>query len=283
VVLSAQLHGEAVPRDARDIDLLVAPSDFAASNSVLTAAGYRCSIEPLSPRQRTSYFHWLKDLEYVHPGSGAAIELHQRLTDNPHLLSTEFDVLWRQREEVRVGNVSVSTLSRRALALYLCVHGAGHAWERLRWLVDLAALLREPGTIDLALADAEAVGLGGAMLHAVMLAHEWLGVTVEPSHLARARTSAQVWWLDRILAHLYADSAWYEMPAPGSFKAIMRYSLWQRLYRLSLKSDWRCMRRQILRECFSPVDFETVNLPDSLFFLYPLVRPMGWLVRRLQQ
>src|SRR5262249_29886615 len=83
-------------------------------------------------------------------------------------------------------------LSRRALVLYLCVHGAGHAWERLRWLVDLAALLRAPGSADAALADADAAGLGAAMLHALTLAHDWLGLAVDQAHLARARASAPV-------------------------------------------------------------------------------------------
>jgi Uncharacterised nucleotidyltransferase len=280
VVLSAQVHGEAFPRGARDIDLLVDPRQFAAGDSVLTAAGYRCANEALSPRQRASYLYWLKDADYIHSGTGAAIELHQRLADNPYLLPTDFDALWREREEVPVGDVAVATLSRRALALYLCVHGAGHAWERLRWLIDLAALLRTPGSVDMALADAEAVGLGAAMLHALMLAHDWLGLAVEPHHLARARADAQVVRLDLILARLYAGSAWHQMPPRGSLRAIARYSVWQRLYRLSLKSDWRYLARQIGRECFSPADFNTLHLPDALFFLYPLVRPVGWLARR---
>jgi hypothetical protein len=283
VVLSAQLHGDAFPRGARDIDLLVDPGQFALVDPVLAAAGYRCSNDALSPRQRASYRHWMKDVEYIHAGTGALVELHHRLADNPRLLPGNFGVLWREREEVRVGNAVVATLSRRALALYLCVHGGGHAWERLRWLVDLAALLREPGSVDLALADADAAGLGPAMLHVMMLAHDWLGVAVENRHLAHARKSAKVLRLDRILGRLYAGRAWHEMPPSGSWQALARYSVWQRLYRLSLKSDWRYRASQMLRECFSPADFDTVPLPDALFFLYPLVRPVGWLVRRWQR
>src|SRR5262249_51988301 len=160
-------------------------------------------MSALSPRQAASYRHWIKDVQYVHAAGGTPLELHHRLADSPRLLAREFAALWEDRETVRVGDAAVGTLSRRALALYLCVHGAGHAWERLRWLVDLAALLRAPGSADAALADADAAGLGPVMLHALMLAHDWLGLAVDEAHLARARASAPVARLERILAHLY--------------------------------------------------------------------------------
>jgi Uncharacterised nucleotidyltransferase len=283
VVLSAQLHGDSALRDARDIDLLVDPEQAERADAVLVAGGYRCSNETLSPRQSAAYGRWIKDVEYIHVVTGAAVELHCRLTDNTNLLTTDFSRLWREREDVRLGDAVVATLSRRGLAPYLCVHGAGHGWERLRWLVDLATLLAEPGSVDTAVDAAEAAGLGPCMLHAVMLAHDWLGLAVADRHLARARASAPVMRLDRILSHLYAGTAWHEMPRRGSWKGLTRYSLWQRRYRLALKSDWRYRSSQAMRECFTPADYDTVRLPDSLFRLYPLVRPVGWLMRRWQR
>ncbi len=279
VTLSAQLYGDAALRGGRDIDLLADPKDFARLDTVVAAAGYRRTTRTLTPRQDASYRHWIKDLEYVH-ASAAPVELHHRLADNPHLLPCDFDALWRAREEVRLGDAVVPTLSRRALALYLCVHGASHAWERLRWLVDLTMLLRAPGSVERALADADAAGLGPAMLHALMLAHEWLGLAVEERHLARAQASARVMRLHRIMARLYEGQAWHEMPARGSWNAMLRYSLWARRYRLALKAGWRYRATQAARELFTPADFDIVRLPDALFWLYPLVRPVGWMVRR---
>jgi Uncharacterised nucleotidyltransferase len=283
VALSKQLHADAFPRGARDIDLLVDPMQFPRIEPVLAAAGYRSSFATLTSRQRASFRRWIKDIEYLHDTTGAALEVHDRLVDNPSLLHLDFNTLWHDREEVHFGNMLVPTLSRRTLALYLCVHGAGHAWERLRWLVDLVALLRDPDGIDRALADAAAAGLGPAMLHAVMLAQDWLGLAVPSPRLACAHANVQVSRLDLVLRRLYAGSAWHEMPARGSWRGIARYSLWQRLYRLMLKPGWRYRISQIMHEGFSAADLVTVRLPDALFFLYPLVRPVGWLVRRWRQ
>ena len=280
VVLSAQLHGDKIPRDARDIDLLADPARFASAEAALDAAGYRHIPQAQTPRQSAAYRSAMKDLQFVHAATGAPVELHHRLTDNPELLSIDFDALWRARAEVRVGDAAVPTLGHEHLALYLMVHGAGHAWERLIWLVDLAAALRAPGAVDNALAAAEAAGLATAMLHAVMLAHAWLGLPVDERHLARARADARVARRDRVLAHLYAGAAWHEMPTPGSRARLVRASIWQRLYRLSLKPEWRYVASQLAREWFTPADWDTVRLPDALFFLYPVVRPVGWAMRR---
>jgi putative nucleotidyltransferase-like protein len=283
VVLSAQFEGNGAQRGARDIDLLIDPGQFAEAETVLARAGYRSVEHGLSPRQDAAYRRWFKDLHFVHPASGMPIELHHRLTDNPVVIPCDFAALWQEREEVCLGGAVFATLPRRRLALYLCAHGAGHGWERLRWLVDLAMALAEPGSVDAALQAADGAGLDAAMLHAVMLAHEWLGLPVAEHHLARARAARRVAYLDRILAHLYAGEAWHQMPRRGSLAALRRYSLSQRLYRLSLKSGWPYRGRQALREFLSPADWDTVRLPDSLFWAYPLVRPAGWLMRRARR
>jgi hypothetical protein len=280
IVLSAQLYGDPALRNPRDIDLLVDPEQFADAGALLVGAGYRGSGPILSPRQAAAYRRWVKDAGYLHAGSGIHVELHHRLSDNPLLISSDFAELWREREEIEVAGAVIATLPRANLALYLGVHGAVHCWEELRWLVDFAAALQEPGATEAAIAAAESEGLGLPMLHAVMLAHDWLGLPVDEPRLAWTRAHRRVARLHRILNHFYAGPAWYQTPRRGSFAGFLRYSLWLRLYNYSLKRDWRYWRHQALREFVTPADWEVVGLPDWLFWLFPLVRPLGWLVRR---
>jgi hypothetical protein len=279
-VLSAQLYGDVGQRGPRDIDLLVDQDQFGPADAVLVRSGYSQIGAALSPRQSAAHKHWMKDFEYRHSATGTLVELHHRLTDNPNLLASDFGTLWNEREEVRLGDIAIATLPRQRLPLYLCAHGGGHGWERLRWLVDFAAALQQPESTARAFEAAEAAGLAPAMQHALLLAHDWLGLPVDERHLASARRSAEVKSLDRLLAHLYAGAAWHEMPRRGSWKGVLRYSVWQRLYRLSLKPDWRYRASQWMLEWFSPSDWDTVRLPDRLFWLYPVMRPLGWLIRR---
>ena len=118
------------------------------------------------------------------------------------------------------------------------------------------------------------------MLHALTLAHDWLALPVDARHRARAHADRRVARLDRILAYFYNSAAWTRTPQRGSLAAFARYSLWLRLYVYSLNADSSYWRYQVMREFVTPADWQVVRLPDSLFRLYPLVRPAGWLVRR---
>jgi hypothetical protein len=47
-----------------------------------------------------------------------------------------------------------------------------------------------------------------------------------------------------------------------------------------LKPDPRYVANQMAREWFTPADWNTLRLPEALFFLYPVLRPAGWIVRQ---
>jgi hypothetical protein len=280
VALSVQLYGDASLRSPRDIDLLVDPARFGEAEAVLEAAGYRRCVPAMSARQGEAYRRWIRDIAWVNAEAGVMVELHIRLTDDAALIPQDFEMLWREREAVRIGGAEVDALARTRLALYLCAHGAGHAWERLSWLVDLSGALPDAAAVEAAHAAAEAAGLDAAMRHGLLLAHDWLDAPLEAALLARARTDRRVRRLHRILAHGYDGERWRQSPPVGTGPAFWRYSVWQRLYRLSLKSGWQYRAHQVARELFSPADWTTVRLPDRLFWLYPAVRPFGWLARR---
>ena len=273
--LSAQLYGEPTRRTTRDIDLLVDPDQFLLARQLMLAAGYRQRLDLKSPRRHAAYLPLMKELEYLHPATGELVELHHRLVANPHFFPIDFATLWNEREEVSLGGVVVATLGRRRLPLYLCAHGADHAWARLHWLTDFAAAM-EQADIGASLEAADAAGLRAPFLHSLLLAHDWLSFPIADSVPAERRRSAQVRWLDWLLARLYRAADWHD-PTP---KGILRYALLERLYRLALRLDRRYWLDQLKADWFCPSDWDAVPLPERLFWLYPFIRPWGWLLRR---
>lgn len=280
VALSAQLYGEPTRRQARDIDLLVDPEQIFLAQAVLLRAGYARQRNLRSARQQAAYLRRIKEFEFVHSTTGRLVELHHRLTDNPDLLPLEFSSLWKDRDEVRLGDVVVATMPRHWLPLYLCVHGADHGWARLQWLTDFAAALAQLQDVDAAVDTAAAYGLRWPFLQALLLAHDWLGLPIEKRLTAAWRESAPIRRRAWLLRRLYSSTDWYEEALKGSWKRILRQSLWERLYRFSLKPHWRYWIGQVQRDWFSPADRAVLRLPEALSFLYPLVRPWGWLIRR---
>ena len=67
-------------------------------------------------------------------------ELQWRVADNPELLK-EVHAASPTQNVVVADGLSVRTLARDDLFTYLCIHGAHHAWSRLKWLADLNAFI----------------------------------------------------------------------------------------------------------------------------------------------
>jgi hypothetical protein len=278
VALSVQLFGDVGRRRARDIDLLVAPANRERADAALRTMGYRS--RRWSAADQAAVERCVKDAEYFHSSTGACVELHTRLTDNADMLAWDFASLWHEREEVLVGATVIPTLPRHRLAVYLCVHGASHGWQRLRWLADLAAVLADAAGVSAAIAAARAEGLGAAMMQAAALAHRTIGLPVSNEDLTRAAENSEVARLDFLLLRFFAGSVFSTAPAPYSWAWRKRYSFWLRLYRLALKNGRRYRTIEIARAWISPADRSALRLPPALSALYPVLRPVGWLVRR---
>ena len=279
--LSMQLHGNAGVRDARDVDVLVDASQIAVAGEALRTIGYDLLDGDLMAADATALIRQFREIKFVHRARGTCVELHRRLTDNRALLDWDFDTLWRERDMVRIGAVEVPTLARHRLLPYLCVHGAIHCWERLIWLNDLAAIVSQRGAM-VALEEAREAGLEALALHAMALASDWLGSPMPDELRMLSRRSWRARYLDFLARRFFSGARWHETAPPSSAKRFVRFSIWLRLYRYGIKPDWRYWRAEVAGELVSTEDHKAFRFPDRLHFLYMIIRPAGWLIRRLK-
>jgi hypothetical protein len=145
LALSSEGHGRMGMRINHDIDLVISPDDLERSHCALCALGYD-RVEPSADFPEADLPKWIrrcKDWVYVNASSGMVVELHHRLFDNPALCDA--GVMARARAVSLFGQVEVLTLGEADEPGYLALHGALHAWSRLKWLLDLAIVLRELG------------------------------------------------------------------------------------------------------------------------------------------
>lgn len=140
VPLSLMLHGRLGMRTSRDIDILVVPRDATAALDMLETMGfYRRGGEGALP----ALMRRRKDVELLHDGRRQIVELHWRLFDNACLLPLPADMA--PGRVAMPSGAQCAVLPERLNLLYLANHGAQHGWSRLKWLVDLAALLAPMG------------------------------------------------------------------------------------------------------------------------------------------
>lgn len=185
VTTALSAFGRLGVRYSSDIDLLVEKKDVERAAAVIGGAGY-VRTEPAIDASAAILKERMarhKDLVFVHPKSGAVIELHWRLFQNPYIMAGAergpFEPM------TLLGGAAVPTLQPDLALLYLCVHGGEHGWERLKWLADLVPILnRGEGVGDRLYRDARKRGLRRMVGPGIALCHEIYG-TPMPDLLVR--------------------------------------------------------------------------------------------------
>lgn len=145
LVLSSGYHGRMGLRVNHDIDLVIDCADMDHAHELLASAGW-VRVEPTGDLDGEALADWLrrvKDCVYMDPSGRIILELHHRLFDNPRLC--EPGIMHRARSVTLFGQLDVRTLGEGDEPAYLALHGALHAWSRLKWLLDMGLVLKSLG------------------------------------------------------------------------------------------------------------------------------------------
>jgi len=161
-LLSQMAFEDPTVRASRDVDLYVDQSRVSEADRLIVEAGYRRfapDIE-LTSRQEAAYLRMRCQFAYFSSRAGVIQELHWRLTSNAALFPLDDAALWSRSDPVHLAGTDFLTLPDEEMFLYLCIHGSGHVWFRLKWLIDVAALLQRMGSDALHRIAARARALG---------------------------------------------------------------------------------------------------------------------------
>ena len=274
-VLALQVYGNLALRHAGDIDLLVAPSQEELADRLLQTSyrrlmpGFR-----LTPSEHRRCLKLRYDFEYLHDQGNLRLELHWRLLQDQPAHVMDLTRLRSRASTVAVAGSMLPAMSFPDNVLYLCGHGAHHFWYRLFWLVDLAEMMRGNPKIDWPglMSRARKAGMMRPLALGVILTHELLDVPLPEAIRTYALQDQTVTYLAKV-SH---RSMLCPQPDPPSFSS----SLLLYLGRLRCAASFP-ERLNILLKTITGSDWMTLRLPDSLFFLYYLLRFPLWLQRRL--
>jgi hypothetical protein len=176
------------------------------------------------------------------------------------------------------GGGGIRTPTDQDLSIYLCVHGAGHAWNRLKWLADMHALLAQfdpselPGLYQAARRCGSEICFGQGLL----MCERIFGYPLSGELADRLRGSGRLRYL--------TTAALKKLPAPTpSDLKINRIfgGAPARLYCFLLGRGWAFWREQCRIVSVQGLDVVTFPLPPRLFFLYPALRIPFFFWRRI--
>ena len=152
-VLAASLYHDLALRPFDDLDILVHERDVLQAVDLLVSCGYEV-IRPPSLAQTNKHFRsfwvnqmvkrspWSYQVILWNPDRPGLVELHWR-TIAKYVFPRNPKELWENLGPTKLGGVDVFSFAPENLLWFLCLHGAKHQWKRLRWICDIAELVRE--------------------------------------------------------------------------------------------------------------------------------------------
>jgi len=281
--LAVELYGSPFLRENNDIDFLIEPSRIAEAEAILFQDGYK-RVDPTGPlaaHEERVYRHYFYHALYHHSASGMVVELHWRLVMEARLLPCDVAELLARAKPVEVSGVKIDTLPQPEALLFLCAHGAGHAWWRIKWLLDVERSLdlQSRSSIEEAAAFARQNGLAPCFDSSRHLAGELSrdligseGPNQSPSPGWRGAVSKRI--VRRLLLAPSLEGRF--LPEGPTYLATL-------LYEFVLLGSRRSLIHGFIRLWLYPADWRMARLPKPLFPLHVLIRPVSWLARNVSR
>jgi hypothetical protein len=142
IPLAVDAYGGITKRQCKDIDLWVDFINWDQAVKVLQSCGYQQTRPEysLTGFKRGYYLSRNHDFEFFHPQKKVQVELMFRVS----YLGVDFPKLSEvPLKQCDISSNLVMSLEDNYHLLLLIVHGAVHAWHRLRWLLDIYLLIQQ--------------------------------------------------------------------------------------------------------------------------------------------
>jgi hypothetical protein len=268
-VLAQRIYGDIAMKASGDLDLLVKDEYLIQALDAFQKMGFINTYiaKPLTPKQFKYNLTHFQHFSFKSPNTDVVIELHWRVNQLEYLSSFSTADLWRSVSHTELtGGCGVTILQPEKEFIYLLSHGAAHSFHRLQWLFDVTLfwdkykdeIQMQSASIrnNLALIDT-CLGCSNALFSYPVL--------------QSGNTN------NRFIEHVFKGLN-PNIPATGNIQNYRdNYGL------LLLVKGLRKKISILFNQLTSPRDWNTLPLPDALFFLYFILRPFIILWRTIRR
>jgi hypothetical protein len=192
-LLAQVAYGDVTYRRFVDLDILVRRDDISRAKECLKQAGYS-PYRQLDAQQESKHIATQRGYEFVHDERRSLVELHWSFFFEIYDFDLDPDAVWDRHHSVRVGGMCVRTMSPEDLLIYLCAHGTKHRWTQMKWVTDVAELVRSHPDLDWATVEdrARSIGYWRVVRLGIYLTVGLLELSVPPYIERAARTDRRV-------------------------------------------------------------------------------------------
>ncbi len=274
--LAMAAYGSLSLRQFADLDILVKVPDLTRARQILADRGYRTyfrgrhekALPALTPAQRRSYLRHYLEYELFRE-DGLQVDLHWAFAPPLFPFRPAAEVAWQDSRTLSVLDREVPVPATELLLYILATHGAKERWKRLAWVLDLDRLVRRHPELDWdrVLNHASSARGMNVLRFGMGLSATLLGTPV-PDALRHDRG------MDRLIAERCGRLL--ESLDKGE-QLTPKWPMSREQF--ALCSGWRDKLSYSVAALSTPrtEEFALIRLPDRLFALYWLVRPL-WLL-----
>ena len=278
LLLSKQYYGDIGARNFVDIDVWVESMHYGKVKSYINSMGYIGVLD--------KYDFNLTQLKYLRQSThdeifycnadrnAPVIELHWKLRNSLGNFKFDTNANKLNLRSYEMNGQYFNVFNDVDQFIFLAVHGAEHAWFKLKWVVDLYHLIR---TVKLDWSNVVARAKQLDSLIEIKLAWNLLeqlyGVAL-PLEIKQIRLG----YFNKLRFNYVLSQLVYE----GNFCDTRKEKLRSVLYTLSLNRKILLPKELILKNLTNTTDWLTLRLPQGLFFLYFPLRPFLWVYRKLK-
>lgn len=281
-ILAMELYGNPALRYSKDLDVFVSEEDYDRASEQLEALGFQESSSVLTKtalrRQIFEESDEERHLSYVK--DDIQIELHWRYSIH---INKNFDELWENRCTKVIMGQKINCFGRDDNLVYLICHAAGHGFCRLRWLFDIYELQKASDfSWENVYKKAKETNVAPLIIETMMMLYlipQFGMKNVEYSLFYVSRNNGKVYlrYMDSMQTDVKRGCGLVHAVYAKIFETGLRREIGIRKYDYYIpiagkeKSVFRFISRRF-RPCAT--ELQLIDLPDSLYFLYYIIRPL---------
>lgn len=262
--LASSVYGNLALRVFSDLDILVHKEDFLKIKNLLLSNGYY-SEHQMSTSQEKAYLKYYCDYSFDRDDD-IYLEIHWDILHNYFSFPFDTKYFWERSKRIVLGSETVSTLSPEILLIVLCTHGAKNCWEMMGWICDVAELINANENLDWdwVVKQTEKLYIKRILFLGLFLANDLLGANIPKEVLEEVQREHI---FKKIASNIYV---WLFEPDKGGL-GLFDTVLFQLKVRERLLDKILYFFRFVLTPSFG--DWQFVQLPEPMFFIYYLIRP----------
>ncbi|MEI7831697.1 MAG: nucleotidyltransferase family protein [bacterium] len=268
-VLAQVLYGDPAMRLFGDLDILVKQCDYNHAEKVLHKLGLEPAINELFPTYETTegIFALERERHFEFPHKQYVIELHWRITTREFPRALDIDGLFARSREVTVNGQMLRTISAEDQMIHACHHGSHHYWEKFSYIADSASALSliDGARWDNIVATSQEQGLYRPLLVSLGLCHDLSGLVLSETLTASIVVTPLVQRIVYMAKSYICREVGHGADPLDKMMFILFLANKDRFYRITM----------FMRTMFTPTapDFQWLSLPESVHWLYPVLRP----------